>query len=504
MALDREPEGWNPNKPAGAVLTALMQHVLPSPFRVLPDFSVVMDDDLLGRAEQTSEDPQTVVYEIRDDAVWSDGVPISGDDFVYMWEQTLDLRNDVASTEGYEDIASVTASDDGKTVTVVFAERYADWRSLFDHLLPAHVMGDIGWDGLEGANTPEFSGGPLQLEDYEPGQSLRLTPNERYWGSKEMRLDEVVVRFGIEGDEVAAAFENGEVDVAFPAPEPHIIEAFEELGDEVGFATGTGLTFEHLDFDLENPILQDRAVRRAIALAIDESAVAERVGRAARTETSPLYNRIFARGQDFYEAHGRPYRGVDLERAQQVLRDAGFSLGDDGVFVRPDGTRLSLRLSTTGGNALRQAAQSMLVSQLAVAGIEITVDNEPGDELFGRVFPGDPSDRDFDVALFSWVRTPFPSNNEPLYTTGGPANNTAYSSAEADGLFEEARGQLDTERAAATYNQIDELLWDDLPTVPLYATPSFLVWRADVVNVEDNVTTAGPLWNIWEWRRRTD
>src|SRR4029077_1392289 len=96
--------------------------------------------------------PQTVVYQIDPRAVWSDGVPINAGDFAYAWDSQkgggTDLDgspNSVATTLGYRDIASLTGSNQGRTVTVVFRTPFADWPSLFDDLLPAHIADQVGW-----------------------------------------------------------------------------------------------------------------------------------------------------------------------------------------------------------------------------------------------------------------------------------------------------------------------------------------------------------------------
>src|SRR5215211_7838048 len=123
-AADQEPTGFNNNtsKDNGTSVYNVVINVYPQPFHAQPDFTVKMDDALLDSAEQTSDDPQTVVYKIKQDAAWSDGTPLSADDFIYNWKQQNGTikENDVATTTGYDQIKSVEGSDNGKTVTVVF------------------------------------------------------------------------------------------------------------------------------------------------------------------------------------------------------------------------------------------------------------------------------------------------------------------------------------------------------------------------------------------------
>ena len=146
-AADQEPTGFNnntskDNRHRGG--EHRHQHLSRSAFHLHPDFTVKMNDDFLDSAELTSEDPQTVVYKIKQNAVWSDGTPVTADDFIYLWENCngTNKNNDVVSTTGYDHIESVTGSDSGKTVTIVYKNKFADWKSLFAsaYILPAHYV----------------------------------------------------------------------------------------------------------------------------------------------------------------------------------------------------------------------------------------------------------------------------------------------------------------------------------------------------------------------------
>ena len=127
------------------------------------------NSELIESAELVDINPQTIVYTLNPKAVWSDGVPITAADFKYAWEQQRgdpdDLaRPDVASIAGYRDIASVTGSNGGHTVTVKFKTTFADWQMLFANLLPAHVMEKVGWNPACTTVDPaiDLSGGPVQ------------------------------------------------------------------------------------------------------------------------------------------------------------------------------------------------------------------------------------------------------------------------------------------------------------------------------------------------------
>lgn len=513
-ASDQEPEGWNTNTASEnlAALNWLIIEVYPSVFKVLPDFSVVLNEDMMESAELTSEDPQVVEYVIKEEAVWSDDTPISADDFIYRWENSNGSNPDIdiASTTGYELVESVEGSEDGKTVTVTFSEAFADWQGMFDYLLPAHIMPTLAddpvdaWnDGLDGTNIPEFSGGPWMLSNYTPEQSVSLIPNENYYGELP-KLDEIVARFGITADAIPQALENGEIDVAYPQPQVDLVSQIDALSD-VESQTNFGLTFEHIDFNLDNTLLADLAVRQAIAFGLDRAGIVERTVGQFAPEASQLDNRVWLTGQPQYEAHGEEYAEQDVEAAKAALEGAGYVAGGDGIYAK-DGERLSFRISTTGGNALREATQQVIQSQLAEVGIEIVIDNTEGGAVFDRFFPesDNRADLDFDIALFAWVGTPFPSSNASLYATPEPAdkvgqNEMGYANAEVDDLFAQAAVSTDQDEVADLLNQVDVILWEDLPTIPLYQKPTYLPFRSSIQGVEDNPGTFGPLWNASEW-----
>ena len=515
FAAEQEPAGWNINTATDSdvILQHLVIQVYPSVFNVLPDLTVELNEELMESAELTSEDPQVVEYVIKEEAVWSDGTPISADDLVYRWENSKgdDPEIDVATTIGYELIESLDPSDDGKTVTATFSSPYADWQGLFDNLLPAHIMSTLAddpvtaWnDGLDGTDIPEFSGGPWMLTDYVPEQSVTLVPNEGYWGEKP-KLDSIVVRFGIEAEAIPQALENEEIDLAYPQPQIDLVSQIEALAPEVEATTVFGTSYEHLDFNLDNPLLGDLAVRQAIAYGLDREGIVERTVAQFDEDATQLDNSLWLTNQEQYEPHGEPYAEQDLDAARSTLEEAGYTEGSDGIYEQ-DGERLSFRISTTGGNALREATQQVIQSQLAEVGIEITIDNIEGRAVFGRFFPESNSraDLDYDMALYSWVGTPFSSDKYTLYKTPDPPgsvdfNTMGYSNPEVDELFEEAAVTTDQQVVADNLNQVDELLWEDLPTIPLYQKPSYFPFRSSIQGIQDNPSTYGPLWNADEW-----
>ena len=502
-AADQEPTGFNNNtsKDNGTSVLNVVINMFPPVYRLHPDFSVQLNKDLMDSATQTSEDPQTIVYKIKQNAAWSDGTPVSADDFEYLWRNLNGSvkGNDVASTTGYDQIESVEGSDNGKTVTVVFKEPFTDWKSLFYGLLPARYMAEVpgGWNtGLDKSPERIPVNGPYRVSAWEQGQSLTLERNDKYFGPK-AHLDSIVFRFLPESTTQPAALQNNEVDLIYPQPQLDLVQQVKALPD-VTSELNIGLSFEHLDFNFKNEHLADPAVRKAIATGLNIPEIVNRTVKQFTDKAQPLGNRIWLPGQRYYQDHFGQYGKGDTAGATALLEQAGYTKGADGIYAK-DGRPLSLRISTTAGNQLRETQEQLIQAQLKQIGVDIKIVNADSTKFFGEWLP----QGNFDIANFGWVGNPFAiSSSQDIYRTGGGGNYGAYESGKVDDLFAQAVREVDEARSAELGNQIDQQLTADMATIPLYAKPTYLAVRDRFANVGDNATQEGPFWNSGLWAQK--
>jgi peptide/nickel transport system substrate-binding protein len=495
-----EPSGFNPNttEDSGPGLQDVAVAVYPSVFRIHPDFSVQLDQTFMVSAELTSHDPQTITYQIRPEAHWSDGTPITADDFHYLWQHLNGSipKTDAYTITGYEQIKEVTGSAAGKTVTVVFSTPFAEWQGLFTNLLPAHYVRRQpgGWNrGL--AEHPEDipSGGAFRIAGFTPGETVTLARNDNYWAPK-AHLDAIQFRLVQDSDAQVAALRNREADLIRPQATTDLINIVKRLPG-VQSQVRTSLGFEHLTFNLKHPILAEPAVRKAIATAIDTRQLVDRLLVPVNPDAQPLGNRIWLAGQQPYQDHTGGYTKGNTPAAKQLLERAGWTLGDDEVYSK-NGRRLRLRLATFTGDPRRRAEGVLLQAQLAKAGIQLTLFNTANKTLFGVWLP----EGNFDIADVASVGGPLAlSGNQDTYRPGGGGNYARFTDPTVNALFQQAIGELDPARAAALGNQIDQRLWDQLPSIPLYQLQAFLAWRQDLLNVGNNPTIEGPFWNAGTW-----
>ena len=500
---DQQPTGFNMNtsKDNGTSVLWIMNRVYPGVFHSKADFTVALDTDLMESAELTNQDPQTITYKIKPDAVWSDGTPINVDDFTYAWESQngTNKKLDVASTTGYEDIQSVTGSDNGKTVTVVFKNKFSDWKALFQPMVPAHYgkAQPGGWNTGFDKNPQNIpSGGPFKVQSYTPDQSLTLVKNDKYWGTP-AHLDKIVYRFLPESVTQPAALQNNEVDLIYPQPQLDEVQQVQQLPD-VQYQINFGLAFEHLDFNFKNPLLADLAVRRAIATGLNTQEMLDRTIKQFSSKATVDGNRIWLTGQKEYQDHSGNYGKGDVAGAKKLLEDAGYTLGSDGIYAK-GGKKLSFRFETTAGNQLRETQGVLLQAQMKQVGIQIKINNKPSNKYFGEDLPNG----NFDIADFAWVGTPFAiSGSKSIYVSGSDSNYGQYANPKVDQLFSQATAELDPAKAADLGNQIDQVLWDDMVTIPLYTKPTFLAWRNTFTNIHDIATSEGPFVDEPLWAQK--
>jgi peptide/nickel transport system substrate-binding protein len=508
FALEQQPASFNLNTPKGYGLRSqlIMDRVWPQVFLLDPQGVPQLDTNFVKTAELDRLTPQTIVYQIDDKATWSDGVPITADDFVYNWEAQsgdptfTDVGGhpfDVVSTAGYSQIASITGSNRGKTVTVVFKTPYGDWKSLFNNLIPAHIARSVGWNtGFDAFGPAVISGGPYLVQSDSPGQQIVLARNPRYWGPP-AHLDTISLRAVPDPAQDPAALQGATVDLVYPTPQVDLVQQLKQLRT-VSSSTGLGFSFEHLDFNQRNPLLALPAVRQAIAKTIDrQQLIAATVGEIDPA-IKPDNNHLYVNSQQGYQDNSAGYGQPDIAGAKKLLGGAGFTVGPDGYY-QLDGRPLELRISTTSDDPLRVAAEGLIVEQLKRVGIKADPANVPATTLLNQALPAG----NFDLALIASPSSAFPSDNAAAYRTpgsgDGASNHDAYSEPKVDSLFDQANSELNAGKAGTIYNQIDQQLWADMVTFPLYQDPTVIAYQRTYVNIGDNPSASGPFWNAEQW-----
>jgi peptide/nickel transport system substrate-binding protein len=476
----------------------------------------------------TSEDPFTIEFSQNPDAAWSDGEAIDCDDWKLVWASANGVYKrknadgtvatdpetgaelllfDVAGTTGYEDIESLEC--DGSTVTATFSKPFSDWQTLFSlgAFLPAHIVeqesgvadleaaidaGDeeqlaaaaeffnTGWKLNPGELKLDLmpSGGPFTISDWQAGQSLTLTRNENYWGTP-ANADSIVFRY-IPQDAQAQALANQEIQAMDPQPNPDLVAQLEQL-DGITIENGEQYTYEHTDFNFNNPALAKREVREAFAKCLPRQQIVETLIRPQNPEAEILQNRWIPSFEAAYEdTSGGLYDEVDIEGARALLQSAG----EEGLEVR---------IGYRSPNQRRTNQVELIKASCDQAGFVIS---DAGSETF---FADELPSGNFDIALFAWAGGPNKTGASSTFITGGGNNQQNYSNPEVDELVTQLNAAVDKDEQLALANQIDTILWEDLATIPIFTFPGILAYSDTVTNIEYNPTQVGLTWNAEKW-----
>ncbi|MFF9817820.1 ABC transporter family substrate-binding protein [Streptomyces sp. NPDC014006] len=536
--LEKNIQQWNIQDTNGNTFEngEAIEVVLPMVFVPQPDFTVKLNTDLVTSATQTSTSPQTFVYKINPKASWNDGTPITADDFVYYWrtnngkdcppppasDSTQTKGCLPQSTAGYDRIKSVTGSDSGRTVTVVMAKPFSDWKSLFGAgypLYPAHVAektsgaaaGDAahmsaaqmakGWQYFQNNPPTKYAtAGPYKMQQWVDNDHATFVPDPKWWGTTKPTLDRLIFKVITDATQEPVALKNNEVQGIYPQPEVDLVNQVKDI-PKVTYSIGNGLTWEHFDLNLHNPVIgKYKALRLAMFTAIDIKDIMSKTVGQFDPKVKPLGNHNFVPGQAGYQdlVSGTGQGAGDLAKAKKYLTDARFT-GVGTALKTPDGKSVGpFNCRYTTGNQIRQSECQILQSALGDLGIKITIKPIGAADL-GTVLAG----HKYDIVVFAWVASPFPSANaQQTWVTGGGGNYGGYSNKTVDSLIAQAIGETDAAKAASLLNQADKIMVGDAYVLPLYQKPTFLAVQSRFVNMRNNATNVGPPYNVAEWGLR--
>ncbi|WOC13393.1 putative monoacyl phosphatidylinositol tetramannoside-binding protein LpqW [Gordonia sp. MP11Mi] len=415
VATDSIGSGFNPHigSDLGSVTTAVAALTLPSAFLPVQTADGVQwqrNDALLTSAEVTSTDPFEVTYKIVDDAQWSDGLPVTGDDFAYLWQQ-MSRQPNVVGAAGYRAVKKVETGSGGKVVTVTFAQPYAAWRELFTSLLPSHSLRSEQTGFQTGLDKGKpVTAGPFSIYSIDRSRDeVRLIRNDRYW-RKPPEIDQVVLRRAGTAPQMAQTIRNGDSTMVSLTAGP---ASAAEVGAIPGVTTTRrpmtrGLT---VNINARSQTMTSLPVRRAVLGMLDGGLI--RAAAAGDTVVTPFANTVYAPSN-----YG--YRAVDRDRPSphevlELLASAGYRPGvpapepppapstsgesspttttpapsdvpglPSGVApITKDGDDLVVRIGAVNSDEQIMSSAETIADQLRASGVRAVVQGMSNTELYG-------------------------------------------------------------------------------------------------------------------------
>ena len=450
-----------------------------------------------GLAESWAEsaDRKTWTYTLRPGLLWSDGTPLTSADVVYTFNRILEGRYEQRNYGNYvRNITSVTASDE-RTVVMTVKTPTPIMSRLAVYILPEHIWSKIDGKAVKSyANEPEpgqtvVGSGPFLVVERRAGQFIRMVANDNYFAGRP-KVDELVFRLYNNPDALGQALIKGEIDFA----EALTADVFTALEGQPGITTYAGdySGFNELAFNLGaaltdgtpigdgNPHLLDRQVRLAISHAIDRQQMVDKIldgyGSAGSSIIPPLYTTL----------HIDPgTQSYDPALANQILDDAGYPMGPDGIRVGPDGKPMKYRLFVRTDSFSSVTAGEYFKSYLAAVGIQAAIKPVDENALFEIIGRGD-----FDMFEWGWVVEPDPDYQLSTFTCGkrpykdggeiyADLSDSFYCNPKFDALYEAQSGETDLAKRAEIVKQMQQMLYDDVPYVVTWYYDNLEAYRSD-------------------------
>ncbi|HXV12993.1 MAG TPA: peptide ABC transporter substrate-binding protein [Candidatus Krumholzibacteria bacterium] len=448
-----------------------------------------------------SADHRVYTYHLRSGVRWHDGRPLTSRDVRFTFDIIMDPKVNVESREGWEAVASLETPDD---TTVVFRLQrpYPDFvgETFFDEpVLPEHLLRDSAGERFHAArfHRAPVGSGPFTFKSWTPGSHLELVANADYYGEGPY-LDAIIFKFIPNENTLLVQLKTGEIDV-FDNANINFMSQLEAIPGIRIYRTPM-LMYEHLDLNVENPVLADRRVRRALSFATNKAEIAERIYNGL-VMAAPLDE--FAESR-YYSPSAAERARFDLAAARRLLHEAGWRDTDNDGIVDRDGVPLKLTISASAGQPNRERTELVLREQYRAVGIDVEIRNYGPTVLYGTYEDGGILKRgSFDIAMYAWLSTPEPSRREALYSaTSVPPqgqNHPRFRHDELTRLLEEGSTETDVAKREVIYQRVQEILVDEAPVIPLFWYTAIDPVTERLQNFRPNATQSADTWNAATW-----
>jgi peptide/nickel transport system substrate-binding protein len=432
----------------------------------------------IAESWETSPDGKVWTFHIRKGVTWQDGEPLTAKDVAFSLNYIVE--NQLASYSTYTKLIERAEVVDDYTVRVVCSKPKANMLRMYVYVLPEHIWSKVDPKIVEVSykNSPPLIGsGPFQCVEWKKGQYVRMVANDSYWRGAP-HVDEIIFEFYTNPDVMAQELRSGRLDGAEGLPGA----TFPAIEDDPNLEAipYNVLTWDYLCFNCYadpaskgHPVLRDVKFRQALAWAVDRQKCADLgYGGYAQPGTT-----IITPGQwpaDFdahYEPTPQETFGFDLDKARQLLDEAGYR-DTDGDGVREyKGKPIRLRLNARSDSQASQIQGKLIAGSFRDIGLTIDYTViDPGalsDLLYATTDGGNTYAPDYDMYLWDWGGYIDPGDTLSSFITDQiwTWNDPCWSNAEFDRLADEQYSELDKQKRLDLLYRMQQIFYVEEPYV---------------------------------------
>ena len=404
------------------------------------------------------EDDNTLVFHLFDGVKFSDGTPCTAEDCVYTFEMAMSPE---AATSGNLGLLTGVEARDEKTFVVKTSAYSNDLLSTLAGR-PMVIQSKAAWES--GMDEPWLIGtGQYKFDSWTEGQQAKFVRNENYWCTDTEGMnapgvaDEIIFKPILEAASRVIALQNGEIDVCIDPPTTEL--QFLEGDDNIVVHTQAGTRLFYFGFNCEDKDLSNKTLRQAISCAIDKETIVQVV----LSGMGKTQNTVVNRGvPTFYDEADLGAYTYDVERAKQLLADAGYSEGE-----------LTLDLYAATDDPYKTIAPLIQANLLAI-GINVNIVSLDQATLKTACQNGEQQ-------LFLWRWNVIDRLSEiysELFGTGYASNYHHFYDEAVDQMAEEVLTIKDQDERAAKSVELQKYLAEECPQVPLYVADLVIAYRS--------------------------
>jgi peptide/nickel transport system substrate-binding protein len=470
--------------------------------RPVPD--AVSEIPTLGNGD-VSADGLTLKYKLRHGIKWHDGIgELTCKDLRFTWQVMINPKNNVNTTDGWNDIRDVDCRD--PYVAVVHMKRvYAPFlQQLWSvngngPIMPEHLLGKLNDDNgslnTAAYNSAPIGSGPYKFVSWTRGTEVRMAANPDYFLGKP-KIAEVVYKIIPDQNTLATQLQTHEVDIGWNLSS----DSYETLKNLPGSTTITPVVYvySHVDFNLRRPLFADVRVRRALTYAIDRPTMLRKV-RHGLGELSDSF--LDPTLYPFAQTSRLVRYPFNVAKAKQLLDAAGWVVGPDGIRVK-HGQRLAFEISTQVESTAGRAQEAQIQTYWHAVGAAVEIKNYPTSSFFDNTSAGVLQGGKYDVALFQWSGAA-DIDSSSVYSGHNFAphgqNALFWNNPVATKAMDDANATVDERKRIADYVIVQHEFTNDDPSIIMWFTKEVITYPKALQNFTATPVILTPFWNPWTY-----
>lgn len=450
ISLDSDPPKLDPSASSAFIDRQVFASLFDKLLDLNPDGTFVPQ---LAESWTVSEDQKVYTFKLRQGVKFHDGTDFNADAVKFTFERNLQEGSPRRSELDSVDKVTVV---DPYTVTVELKQPFAPFLSVLTDragmIVSPTAVEKYGEDFL---NHPVGTG-PFVFKERVKGDHITLVKNENYWQKGLPKLDSVTYKVINDANVAFMNLKSGQVDITNKFPEKEV----PGIANDPKIKVVNELTYAYqgIYLNVGKPPFDKKELRQAVDLLIDRDAIVKvllnGIGAPANSPFSPGH---FAYGDS------DKYEKPDLQKAKDLLAKAGM----------PGGFSFTLTIGTSPSN---QQLGQMIQGMLKPAGIDVKLEKIEFGQLLDKL-----QEHNFEAVQNGWSGRPDPDQNIYRFINTGQVNNYGqYSNQKVDELLAAARTESDTAKRKALYDQVMEILHDEVPFVYLYHQANLLGFSSAV------------------------